>query len=483
LLFDNLIYSEVENLSYRPFGGAKAMSNGGGGSVGSQFDDAGRITVSTPGAEHEETLTYDNNGNLISISAPSLPYHNRVYGYDALDRLEHAEGPWGNIDYTYNDVGNRLTKTVDSVTETYAYLAGTNILDTVTNGESTTFTHDANGNIAGINNRVLIYNQNNRLISVEEDSVTLGEYTYNGLGQRIIKEAGGLTTIFHYDFDGNIIAESDESGNFDKEYLYRSSSRLALVDVETGELYYYGNDRLGTPQILTDSTNTVVWEAVYDPFGEADINPNSTVVSNFRFPGQYYDSETGLHYNSFRYYDPSTGRYLTPDPAGQLGGINLFVYVENNPVNWFDPDGLITRPVPGPIRGPDAGASEGGGYGVRRTRNGVNYPHTGVDLLHPAGGNVVTPIGGAVSPSGAEGILICNQVGTMCCDGESRPKLICWRLVHINPSVTSGTVREGQVVGTVAPQNAPIPSHVHVEYYESTCDGMTRSDPTPHLPQ
>jgi RHS repeat-associated protein len=187
---------------------------------------------------------------------------------------------------------------------------------------------------------VLTYNQNNRLISVEEDSVTLGEYTYNGLGQRIIKEVDGVTTVFHYDFDGNIIAESDESGNFDKEYLYRGSSRLALVDVETGELYYYGNDRLGTPQILTDSTNTVVWEAVYDPFGEADINPNSTVVNNFRFPGQYYDSETGLHYNYHRYYDPNTGRYLTPDPIGMVGGKNLFTYVYNNPINYSDPNGL-----------------------------------------------------------------------------------------------------------------------------------------------
>jgi len=174
---------------------------------------------------------------------------------------------------------------------------------------------------------------------VEEDSVILGEYTYNGLGQRIIKAAGGLTTIFHYDFDGNIIAESDESGNFDKEYLYRSSSRLALVDVETGELYYYGNDRLGTPQILTDSTNTVVWEAIYKPFGEAEVNSNSTVENNFRFAGQYFDEETGFHYNYLRYYDPRTGRYLRPDPIGLEEGYNLFIYVTNNPIMLTDPTG------------------------------------------------------------------------------------------------------------------------------------------------
>ncbi len=269
--------------------------------------------------------------------------------------------PWKDIDYTYDDVGNRLTKTEGCATDDYNYYPGTNKLnEVVTDTDTVTYTYDLNGNITGIGDMVLTYNQNNRLAMVEEDSVVLGEYTYNGLGQRIKKEVDGITTIFHYDFDGNIIAESDENGYFDKEYLYRSSSRLALVDAQTGELYYYGNDRLGTPQILTDSTNMVVWEAVYEPFGDADINPNSSVVSNFRFPGQYYDSETGLHYNYHRYYDPGTGRYMTPDPSHfyQAEGtgipylfpillaspqeLNLYHYTINNPVNFTDPFGLIS---------------------------------------------------------------------------------------------------------------------------------------------
>lgn len=89
--------------------------------------------------------------------------------------------------------------------------------------------------------------------------------------------------------------------------------RLAMIDVGSGDIYYYQNDHLGTPQIMTDDTNTVVWEADYMPFGEANVSPNSIVVNNFRFPGQYYDEETGLHYNWNRYYEPKTGRYLTPD--------------------------------------------------------------------------------------------------------------------------------------------------------------------------
>ncbi len=87
------------------------------------------------------------------------------------------------------------------------------------------------------------------------------------------------------------------------------------------------------------------------PFGRADVNI-ATVDNNLRFAGQYYDSETGLHYNYFRYYDPSIGRYLTPDPVGLDGGLNLYTYVADNPINFIDPSGLFKlipfgRGVPG----------------------------------------------------------------------------------------------------------------------------------------
>ncbi len=95
--------------------------------------------------------------------------------------------------------------------------------------------------------------------------------------------------------------------------------------------------------MLTDETNTVVWEALYKPFGEGEVNPNSSITNNLRLPGQYYNEETGFHYNYFRYYDPGTGRYLKADPIGLAGGLNLFVYVSGNPINWVDPDGLEIR--------------------------------------------------------------------------------------------------------------------------------------------
>jgi RHS repeat-associated protein len=89
-----------------------------------------------------------------------------------------------------------------------------------------------------------------------------------------------------------------------------------------------------------DANGAVMWRATYKPFGEATIDATSTSIINFRFPGQYYDQDTGLHYNYHRYYDPKTGRYLSPDPIGLPSGPNLFEYVEGNPVSKYDPSGL-----------------------------------------------------------------------------------------------------------------------------------------------
>ena len=84
----------------------------------------------------------------------------------------------------------------------------------------------------------------------------------------------------------------------------------------------------------------VVWTATYGAFGNATVDPASTVASNLRFPGQYFDEEAGIHYNRARYYNPKSGRFISKDPIGVKGGINLFVYVNNDPISKIDPFGL-----------------------------------------------------------------------------------------------------------------------------------------------
>jgi len=99
------------------------------------------------------------------------------------------------------------------------------------------------------------------------------------------------------------------------------------------------NDHLATPQKMTNSNGTVVWSADYKPFGEVNIT-TSDITNNLRFPGQYFDAETGTLYNYFRDYNPFTGRYIQADPIGLKGGLNPYRYVQN-PINFVDPLGLF----------------------------------------------------------------------------------------------------------------------------------------------
>jgi RHS repeat-associated protein len=152
----------------------------------------------------------------------------------------------------------------------------------------------------------------------------------------------------------------------------------------SGTVHAYHNDRLGTPELLTTkigNDETVVWEAWYEPFGEAHVHPSSSVVNNIRLPGQYYDAETGNHYNGARYYDPRTGRYLTPDPIGLDGGINLFSYVENNPIGEIDTEGLrqdwYGPSQWGPLYHPGFGGAGIGSSGGFRSRSAGRSSRSG----------------------------------------------------------------------------------------------------------
>ena len=89
-------------------------------------------------------------------------------------------------------------------------------------------------------------------------------------------------------------------------YVIADGIKLVPITQENNEHYYYHNDHLGTPQLLTDENANIVWQANYAPFGKATLTIES-ITNNIRFPGQYYDQESGLHYNYFRDYDPELG--------------------------------------------------------------------------------------------------------------------------------------------------------------------------------
>jgi RHS repeat-associated protein len=126
-------------------------------------------------------------------------------------------------------------------------------------------------------------------------------------------------------------------------------------------LAWLHTNHLGAPEAATNAQGQLVWRAVYAPFGAAQVAAanGSAFVLNLRLPGQVFDAETDLHYNRQRYYDPSQGQYLTPDPLGTPDGPNPYAYVAFNPLTNIDPDGLVLFAFDGtensdpPIEGSD----------------------------------------------------------------------------------------------------------------------------------
>src|SRR5690606_3280088 len=106
---------------------------------------------------------------------------------------------------------------------------------------------------------------------------------------------------------------------------------------EGGTLYFVRTDHIGRPSFATDATGSVVWSLAYLPFGEVRVSTGSPIDA--RFPGQWYQAESGLYQNWMRDYDPSTGRYLQPDPRGLVDGPSVYGYALQNPGRWVDPTG------------------------------------------------------------------------------------------------------------------------------------------------
>ena len=181
-------------------------------------------------------------------------------------------------------------------------------------------------------------------------------YTLNGLGERVgkvtINVTGGpiLKTGIGYDYDqsGRLLGEYAAAGHGGptNEYIYLDNTPIGYVS--NGTLYYIETDHLGTPrQVIqpgaTTASDTLVW--TWDYFGNAfgsDVPSLQTITFNLRYPGQYFDQETGLHYNYYRDYEPGSGRYIESDPIGVRAGPNTYAYTRNNPSRYIDRKGLLT---------------------------------------------------------------------------------------------------------------------------------------------
>ena len=167
-------------------------------------------------------------------------------------------------------------------------------------------------------------------------------FVYDWEGQRFSKTDNGETpSIYSYAQGGTLIAEND--GGITTDYIYADGRPIAILQpnatIAADQVNYVTADRLGTPQVVSNSGGTPVWSTTYQPFGSTGLI-NASISQNLRFPGQYADVETGFSYNLNRDYMPNLGRYLESDPIGIKGGMNSYGYVNGSPESYVDREGL-----------------------------------------------------------------------------------------------------------------------------------------------
>ncbi len=344
--------SKKYNFAYDPTGKRAKLTLPNGASATYTYDLSSRLTSlinssSTGTIIASSAYTLDQVGNRLSYAGLN---GGTAYNYDSVHNLLSSQpgsntnyGPEG---YTYDLVGNRLTGPQPD--KTYIYNQDNQLV--TENKEQYQF--DNNGNlisrVAGTTTFSYTYDYENRLTQVitnQTGSATTTTYYYDPLGRRIRKDValatGTTSTLFSYDGQ-NVIAEYDNNTGLEtSRYIHGPNvdEHLAMVRVADNTYHYYHADGLGSIVAITDKNQQVVESYSYSAFGVVQEQGNG-IANPYRFTGREWDPDAGLYYYRARYYDPKTGRFISEDPIGFAGGINLYRYVGNNPVNFKDPLGL-----------------------------------------------------------------------------------------------------------------------------------------------
>ena len=267
-------------------------------------------------------FNYDNLDRLLLVSGYTDYPSSIIYDIYEIDR-----------NYEYDAVGNRTMRSEGFEGDSYTYEAFNRLAAT----GAATYTHDSNGNRAtasGSGNFTYVWDYENRMTSATSGANSVA-YTYDALGRRVKRTQGANVTKFTY--DGMDVVLDDENGTLTK---YQNGLGIddKLKMVTNGQARYFSADHLGSTIRLTDTSGAVVSSASYNPFGSSD---DSSLTTRYQYTGREFDSFTGLYYYRARWYDAQTGRFISEDPIGFAGGdVNLYGYVRNKPLNFFDPFGL-----------------------------------------------------------------------------------------------------------------------------------------------
>jgi len=372
-------FSKTVVYTYNRFGEKETLTDAEGQVTTYNYDALGRLTT----IEHPDSLTtqytYDTGGRLSEKILPNSV--ETTYKYDISNRLTELtniapdQSTISYYSYTHDNVGNRLTMTTLEGTHNYSYDATYQLFSAVhPNQPDETYTYDAVGNrltSADFNdwtydntNRLLsydgvfftyddngntisksdsngtttyAYDYENRLISAITPSHT-ATYSYDPFGKRLSKTVDSVTTYYCYDNE-DIIAEYDSSSNLTTKYYHGPRTDEPISMFQGGQVYYYTFNGLSSVTELTNSDGTIIGNYIYDAFGNMTKIPMAG--NPYAYTSREYDTETYLFFYRARYYDSTIGRFISADPPGFASSTNFYNYVDNNPINLIDPQGLF----------------------------------------------------------------------------------------------------------------------------------------------
>ena len=298
----------------------------------------------------EYAYSYTDGGNIASIT-DAMRGHAYTYAYDDLHRLTNEAATSGSMAWTYDSIGNILSKSQDGSSVTYAYTATTHKLASVTaGGTAYNYAYDANGNItscpkfdgASITATLAIdYNVDNmpaqvvKTVSGQPDVTT--NFYYDGDGNRVRKEVVGESTTF---YAGSLY---EVKNGVATKYIFGADRRVAKITDGEG-IQYFSKDHLGSSTVVTDASGNIVEQADYRPFGEDRFyTGTASTPTPYKYTDQELDPSTGLYNYDARHYDPAIGRFISPDSlipnAFDPQQLNPYAYCRNNPLIYVDPTG------------------------------------------------------------------------------------------------------------------------------------------------
>ena len=340
----------IQGAETLPFGPQKSWTFGNSRRLDRSYDLDYRPQAISDGRDGlNVAFGFDPVGNINSLTDQQQQDQRVTLNYDALGRLtafrDELSGA-GIEQYSYDATGNRLSFSNSAGVQPYVYPTDSHRLASV---DGVVRTYDAMGNTLTIGDEwQYAFDLAGRLGSATRAGSAQASYRHNAAGQRVLQRVGTDKALHLHGEGGEWLGSYGATGAAAQQVVWLGSRPVGLI--QAGKVFYIESDHLGSPRAVVDPQRDVAvwrWSLLGEAYGNglpAEDPDQDGIPQSFdlRFPGQRYDSKSGLSYNYYRDYDVSTGRYVQSDPIGLEGGVATFAYAGSNPIINLDPSGLST---------------------------------------------------------------------------------------------------------------------------------------------